>query len=204
MFQSPWGNQVPTQQLSISKEKVIDFVIVWGGEYFLFCLIFIESILLRKLFLSLWIMHFPSFFCSSSMADELAYVHDRMGELRRGMSGADSGYIEGDKRWSSSEVWYYTRGWIHSDMFVHIGFFSWSSITCFFVGFHPIWPFAFLPPTPRHAPYWPNVQPWVLYSLSIKKTLIDLRCFMNVWNERGSGGEGWGFMGVGVGGRLQR
>ncbi|XP_071838097.1 uncharacterized protein [Apostichopus japonicus] len=41
---------------------------------------------------------------SSSMADELAYVHDRMGELRRGMSGADSGYIEGDKRWSSSEA----------------------------------------------------------------------------------------------------
>ncbi|XP_071838099.1 uncharacterized protein [Apostichopus japonicus] len=38
------------------------------------------------------------------MADELAYVHDRMGELRRGMSGADSGYIEGDKRWSSSEA----------------------------------------------------------------------------------------------------
>ncbi|XP_071838088.1 uncharacterized protein [Apostichopus japonicus] len=40
----------------------------------------------------------------ASMADELAYVHDRMGELRRGMSGADSGYIEGDKRWSSSEA----------------------------------------------------------------------------------------------------
>ncbi|PIK41865.1 hypothetical protein BSL78_21290 [Apostichopus japonicus] len=39
-----------------------------------------------------------------NMADELAYVHDRMGELRRGMSGADSGYIEGDKRWSSSEA----------------------------------------------------------------------------------------------------
>ena len=39
-----------------------------------------------------------------SMADEISLFNHKMRDLRAGIKMADSGYIESDKRWSSSEV----------------------------------------------------------------------------------------------------